>query len=579
MKYFKLFIIISFVFLLYSCKKPPKPINTQVYSVKLLYEDGKVEETKYLYANTIIRLPALSKVGHNFIGWFLNEDQKTKQIREGHSVKYNMELVPKFEPIKYKINLLFPTDQRSTIYTKYNEKIDLPEQMKKEGYEVVLTNRDNGRLFDLNDVVVSDLYFVVNYRALDLKKEVCKVNINFNNDEPNLLFYVYKGDKIVLPQIKKEDYSFDTYFDTITNRNVSLITAVDEDMELVAKYTEIIHTIRFQSTSYGGQYINNIYIKHNHTIKDMPIFQKPRTRFLYWEDQIGNKIDEFTPVSSDLVLRPIFEYLATNKDYLKYEIKNDEVTILGLHNQNIKDLVIPSVIDGYPVSKIQAYAFANNDELQYALIPESVVDIGDGIFYNCRSLTKATLPNTLKTIPKQMFMESRLNHVNLPHDLEHIEDEAFFNTSLYDVVFPLKLKTIGDYAFYQNRFTSLIFPTNLETIGRHAFRKNNSIAKILFNNNLKTIKEFAFADCDTIREVGLPYSLTYLGRYAFAHCYYLREFTIYDVIENIAINHFDDYSPLSIINVIKTKDTFPWEKYWNRNSIKDQEKIYDYRWE
>lgn len=64
---------------------------------------------------------------------------------------------------------------------------------------------------------------------------------------------------------------------------------------------------------------------------------------------------------------------------INYEIKNGNVIINSLNDSSLKNIVIPSTINSYPVTEIANYAFTGNSYLEYIDIPNSVTKIGEGI--------------------------------------------------------------------------------------------------------------------------------------------------------------------------------------------------------
>src|SRR5215472_11411424 len=81
---------------------------------------------------------------------------------------------------------------------------------------------------------------------------------------------------------------------------------------------------------------------------------------------------------------------------LTYTTNNDTVTITGYTGTN-DDVVIPSTIDGLPVTSIGANAF-QYARINTVTIPSSVTNIGDSAFRNCMSLTSITIPNSVASI-------------------------------------------------------------------------------------------------------------------------------------------------------------------------------------
>jgi hypothetical protein len=80
-----------------------------------------------------------------------------------------------------------------------------------------------------------------------------------------------------------------------------------------------------------------------------------------------------------------------------YTVTNGTVTITGYTGTNA-DVVIPSTIDGLPVTAIGDSAFIYCTSLTSVSIPSSVTSIGDHAFGNCISLTSVTIPNSVTNI-------------------------------------------------------------------------------------------------------------------------------------------------------------------------------------
>ena len=59
-----------------------------------------------------------------------------------------------------------------------------------------------------------------------------------------------------------------------------------------------------------------------------------------------------------------------------YEIIDGEVTITGHKDKSVKSIIIPEIIDGYPVTRIDLYAFSNFKELIRIIIPNQIINIG-----------------------------------------------------------------------------------------------------------------------------------------------------------------------------------------------------------
>ena len=158
------------------------------------------------------------------------------------------------------------------------------------------------------------------------------------------------------------------------------------------------------------------------------------------------------------------------KELFDYKVVENEgsksITIDGLGflvNSEITDLVIPSEIDGIPVTCIADCAFERIETLLSVTIPDSVVDlresvfaecvnlesvkisnnsnlicVGPGAFYGCSSLTNIVLPNGIMYICCGAFQHcASLRTINIPDGTLSIDDFAFENcTKLSNVIIP-----------------------------------------------------------------------------------------------------------------------------------------------
>ena len=122
------------------------------------------------------------------------------------------------------------------------------------------------------------------------------------------------------------------------------------------------------------------------------------------------------------------------------------------------------------------------------IIPETVVSnrasflvtsIGENAFFDCKSLTTITLPNSVKRIKMGAFVFcSSLTSITIPNSVTTIEDNAFLCCS---------------------KLTSI-------TIG----------------NSVKSIGYCAFENCESLTEITLPNSIKSLGYYIFGNCFSLE---------------------------------------------------------
>jgi hypothetical protein len=148
----------------------------------------------------------------------------------------------------------------------------------------------------------------------------------------------------------------------------------------------------------------------------------------------------------------------------------------------------------------------------------NITEIGDYLFYNCKSLKSVTFGPSLKSIGDYAFYSTGITNLYLPDSLQTIDEEAFYNCkSLKSVRFGRNLTSIGVGAFRSTGITNLDLPDSLQTIGEGAFDAGDSLISVSFGRNLTSIGNYTFFSTG-IRNLTLPDSLQTIGVQAFQFC-------------------------------------------------------------
>lgn len=150
-----------------------------------------------------------------------------------------------------------------------------------------------------------------------------------------------------------------------------------------------------------------------------------------------------------------------------------------------------------------------------------------------------------------------LEEIYLPDTVAEIREEAFIDCkSLKYIHLPDSLRTIGDHAFYRcYALESLEFPENLETIGEEAFVACTSLKEIVIPANTKVISDGAFHGCSSLESVSLPEGLKNIGTESdefgvFGGCINLRKINVPDGAE-LGICAFYGCTSLESVNIPK----------------------------
>ena len=196
---------------------------------------------------------------------------------------------------------------------------------------------------------------------------------------------------------------------------------------------------------------------------------------------------------------------------LSYIVNTDKktCTITGIGTCIDRDIVIPSMIDGFIVIAIEDNAFNNLTSVKSISISDTVKRIGNRAFYKCSAIKELTIPASVTSIGKQIFLGcDSLSTVYYNSAFSPVEGETFLNyNSIKKVVFGDNLTRIPDYICYNcNNLTQIILSSNTKVIGSYAFYYT-SIKKIDLPDGLQDTGWYSFYGTP-LTEITLPDTVT-----------------------------------------------------------------------
>ena len=169
-------------------------------------------------------------------------------------------------------------------------------------------------------------------------------------------------------------------------------------------------------------------------------------------------------------------------------------------------------------------AFFDNSSLKSITIPDSVTSIGDWAFSSCDSLTSITIPDSVTSIGVGAFESCySLTSITIPDSVTSIGDWAFASCdSLTTVSIPDSVTSIGDWAFAScDSLTTVSIPDSVTAIGNNAFYSCDSLITVSIPDSVTAIGKSAFEKCGSLTTVSIPDSVTTIGYYAFDNCFNL----------------------------------------------------------
>jgi len=222
--------------------------------------------------------------------------------------------------------------------------------------------------------------------------------------------------------------------------------------------------------------------------------------FARWKDHMGVTVGTETTlavtVTADSAYTAIY-VSETPASAFRYTTDGASVEIYDYVGE-YTDVVIPSEINGLPVTSIGGWSFDYCDALTSVVIPDSVLSIGDHAFYGCDALKRVSIGNGVTSIGVSAFSHC---------------------SALTSVVLGNSVTSIGDYAFNGcSALTDISIPDSVTSIGYSAFSHCSALTSVVLGNSVTSIGNYAFNGCSALTDISVPDSVTSIGSYAFSNC-------------------------------------------------------------
>ncbi len=364
--------------------------------------------------------------------------------------------------------------------------------------------------------------------------------------------------------------------------------------------TEPTYKLSFDSAG-GNETFGDMSYREGEVLSSIAVPTRSGYVFSCWKDADGNIYNSASVMPAhDVALTA--EWTQSN---VTYSVADDGVEITGC-NDGGEELIIPEMIQGFPVTAIAASAFNGNLTLKSVTLPDSMVYIGINAFQFCSNLENIDFGNGLQIIVDYAFQDCKsLKELNLPASLNRIGMHAFMNCNvekvnitdldawcgidfyssyesnpasvagglylngepLKNVVIPEGVTSVKDFAFAYTDIESLVLPDSVTEIGSCAFMNCaslgsvslppvkevgatafsgcSSLASVTLSEGTEKINSEAFANCSSLKKIDLPASVTDIESSAFAGCTSLAEVTLREGLKRIQNRAFRNCASLT----------------------------------
>lgn len=183
---------------------------------------------------------------------------------------------------------------------------------------------------------------------------------------------------------------------------------------------------------------------------------------------------------------------ATDNSAFAYVNHGDSIEITGFDN-SVSDVVIPSEIEGLPVTAISVGAFYLST-ITSIEVPDSVTSIGEMAFLGCTSLKSVKLSTGVAKIDKNAF-----GSCSALQEIQVAKDNPNFS-SLNGVLYSKKQDTLIIYPAAKTD-AAYIIPSGVTSVAMYAFSENPYLETLAIPNSLIKVGDSAFFNCKNLRAV------------------------------------------------------------------------------
>lgn len=183
---------------------------------------------------------------------------------------------------------------------------------------------------------------------------------------------------------------------------------------------------------------------------------------------------------------------ATDNSAFTYVNHGDSIEITGFDN-SVSDVVIPSEIEGLPVTAISVGAFYLST-ITSIEVPDSVTSIGKMAFLGCTSLKSVKLSTGVAKIDKNAFGScSALQEIQVAKDNPNFSslDGVLYSKAQDTLVIYPAAKTDAAYTI----------PSGVTSVAMYAFSENPYLETLTIPNSLIKVGDSAFFNCKNLRAV------------------------------------------------------------------------------
>lgn len=478
--------------------------------------ENRTEQALTICFGETMPLPDCSLTGHDFLGWNecadgSGEFYKSFTGMEGDQTLYAVYAAKEYL-IRYEYEGVYENGKVNPNYITYGDTVAL-HSVYRTGYEFIgwFDSEEDGELVEVIDesniMDISVLYARFDPLKFEITLDAGGGSFITPDGAETVYTYVLEyGQTFSLPPCTREGYAFLGWLDEGGNE-VEKITSLNiKDMTLTASWLQTGVEYQIEYILDGGTMTApNPDTALSDVSAPLPEPVREGYLFLGWYDNSDGIGEPYlcTPFGrmDDLTLYALWQEVKVSgsAEFFDYEKTSSEVTITGYTGptgENV-DVVIPSVIDGLPVTQIGSDTVAQHgaNMVRYSIfgapdsakirsltIPEGVLILKENAFRTLKVSKPLQLPSSLERLESGCFEYYGGDIVfSESGNLTYIGSYAFHDVRFVGtLVIPHGVKTIDSGAFYGVKVSGIILPDTVETIFDSAFYQPNGYLDVIF---------------------------------------------------------------------------------------------------
>ena len=298
--------------------------------------------------------------------------------------------------------------------------------------------------------------------------------------------------------------------------------------------------------------------------------------FRGWSIEKNATTADFQPgtlysTNGSITLYAVWEKEMAMENEFTYVVNDDGTASIKSYTGTDTEVIIPSSIDGYKVTGIwgstggrNSNGLKKNKNLKSVTIPEGVVSIGNGAFFEDDNLETINIPSTVTFVGDRSFsgtkwMTNRQNEnplvivndllvdgtkavgdIALPGNVKEICSRAFSESGITGLN-TSNVKIIREFALFDSKITNLVVGSAVKEIERSAFVQCRQLENVRIKGACQ-LEQCVFSDCTSLKNIEIDQMLT-LGSSRYTNYEAASIFSCCDSIETLKVplKLFEDF--------------------------------------